>query len=121
MESILEYVRRRLKESGSDKWEEIAHAAGCAPSTPRKVVYERENPGVNTVEPLYRYFLALDTAAPTSAPAPEDASAPPAEEVGPHDRRSFDVSPPVTLPHSGFGDLDDEPRGKPHPNKSEGA
>jgi hypothetical protein len=69
MESILDYVRRRLREVGSQSWEEIAKEVGSSPVTPRKIVYERDNPGVNTVEPYYRYFQRLDKAKAKKAEA----------------------------------------------------
>lgn len=59
-ESILEYLRRRLKDVGSARWDELAKDARVNPSLPRKIAYERKNPGVNTVEGLYFYFKAVD-------------------------------------------------------------
>jgi hypothetical protein len=93
MESILDYVRRKLREAGPQQWETIARAAGCSLVSPRKIVYDRKNPGVNTIEPLYRYFQAIDLAAakkatrkPATATAP-DASATPAEHAKADERR----------------------------------
>lgn len=60
MESIKEYLRRNLREAGSARWEAIAEAAGCAKSLPRKVFYERDNPGIETVQPLLDFFHAVD-------------------------------------------------------------
>lgn len=59
-ESILEYVQRRLREVGSAQWEQVAQDAKVSKVLPRKLAYERTNPGVNTVEPLYRYFKDVD-------------------------------------------------------------
>lgn len=75
METILDYVRRRLTEVGSQRWEAIAAAAGAPKSTPRKVMYERSNPGVVTVQPLLTYFQAVDRGdiELPSAPAKEPA------------------------------------------------
>jgi hypothetical protein len=61
MEPIIDYLKRKLKEAGSARWEVIAQAAGVAKSLPRKLAYaDRENPGVNTVQPLLDYFLAVE-------------------------------------------------------------
>lgn len=60
METILDYLKRKLKEVGSAHWEEVSAAAGVSKSLPRKLAYERENPGVNTVQPLLDYFKAVD-------------------------------------------------------------
>lgn len=59
-ESILEYLQRRLKEIDSAHWEALAKAAKVKVSTPRKVAYERKNPGVNTIDGLYFYLKAVD-------------------------------------------------------------
>lgn len=59
-ETILAYLQRRLKEVGSAHWEALAEDARVGKTLPRKVVYERSNPGVNTIEPLYRYLQDVD-------------------------------------------------------------
>lgn len=59
-ESILEYLRRRLKEIGSARWDSLAADAEVNVSLPRKLAYERKNPGVNTIEGLYFYLKAVD-------------------------------------------------------------
>jgi hypothetical protein len=60
-ESIMDYLKRRLKEAGAARWEAIAEAAGVAKTLPRKLAYsDRENPGVQTVQPLLDYFQAVD-------------------------------------------------------------
>lgn len=53
---------KRLKQVGSARWEAIAEAAGVAKSLPRKIAYgDRENPGVNTIQPLLNYFNLVDS------------------------------------------------------------
>lgn len=57
MESIMDYLKRKLREAGSARWEAIAAAAGVAKTLPRKIAYEdRENPGIATIQPLLDYF-----------------------------------------------------------------
>lgn len=61
MEPIIDYLKRKLKEAGSARWEAIAEAAGIAKTLPRKIAYgDRENPGVNTIQPLKDYFEAVE-------------------------------------------------------------
>jgi len=61
METVIDYVKRRLKEFGPALWEQIAAEAGVAKTLPRKIVYgDRENPGVNTVQPLLTYLQQLE-------------------------------------------------------------
>jgi hypothetical protein len=60
MESIFNYVKRRLLDVGPPEWEAISRATGSAKSVPRKFAYERDNAHANKVEPLYRYFLLRD-------------------------------------------------------------
>jgi hypothetical protein len=62
MEPIMEYLKRRLREAGSARWEAIATECGVGKTLPRKLVYDskRENPGVQTVQPLLDYFGAVD-------------------------------------------------------------
>jgi hypothetical protein len=60
-ETILDYVKRRLREVGHSRWDAVSAAAGVASSLPRKIVYgDRANPGVQTVQPLLDYFRAVD-------------------------------------------------------------
>lgn len=84
MEPIIDYVKRRLKVHGPSLWEAIASEAGVAKTLPRKIVYgDRENPGVQTVQPLLTYLQAVesgDRKLPTPAqepaqPEPADAKA----------------------------------------------
>lgn len=62
MESILDYLKRRLNEAGASRWELIAVEAGVARSLPRKIVWDktRDNPGVQTIQPLLDFFAAVD-------------------------------------------------------------
>jgi hypothetical protein len=60
METIFNYVKRRLRDVGPPEWEEIGNETGVAMSVPRKIAYERTGVVVKTVEPLYRYFLKRD-------------------------------------------------------------
>jgi hypothetical protein len=61
MESILDYLQRKLKDAGASRWEAIAREANVAKSLPRKLAYsDRENPGVQTVQPLLDYFQAVE-------------------------------------------------------------
>lgn len=62
MESIIEYLKRKLREVGPARWELIADQAGVAKTLPRKLAYDstRENPGVQTIQPLIDYFNAVE-------------------------------------------------------------
>ena len=52
-ETILGYVRRRLREEGSTNWPEIAVLAAKPLSTLRKIAYgDRRNPRLDTIEPI---------------------------------------------------------------------
>lgn len=63
METIIQYLKRRLRDVGPGQWELIAEQAGVAKTLPRKLAYnDRENPGVQTVQPLLDYFRKLDAA-----------------------------------------------------------
>lgn len=74
MEPILLFVKRRLQEAGSARWPAIAEAAGVRPSVPRKLVYERDDARVSTVQPLADYFLRVDSGEET-LPAPQQPAA----------------------------------------------
>lgn len=55
------YLRRRLREVGAASWERIAAEAGVSPRLPAKIAYgDRENPRIQTVQPLLDYFDAVD-------------------------------------------------------------
>lgn len=57
MESIIEYLKRKLREVGASRWELIAEEAGVAKTLPRKIAYDdRDNPRVETIQPLLDYF-----------------------------------------------------------------
>ena len=73
MEPILDYLKRKLIEAGSQQWEAIAAECGIAKTLPRKIAYgDRENPGVQTVQPLVAYFQAQDQAIrPAAMKAPK--------------------------------------------------
>lgn len=61
IEPITDYLKRRLKEAGHGQFDEIASKAGVTPSFIRKFVYgSRENPRVQTVQPLLDYFADQD-------------------------------------------------------------
>lgn len=79
MESIIVYLRRRLREAGPKAWPAIADAAGVAKTLPRKIAYgDRDNPGVATIQPLLDYFHALDRRAPRGVEAPGEPAPSPA-------------------------------------------
>lgn len=60
-EPIIEQLKARLRAAGPSRWEPIALEAGVAKSLPRKLVYgDRENPGVNTIQPLLTFFAEVD-------------------------------------------------------------
>jgi hypothetical protein len=57
MENVIDYLKRKLREVGPSRWEAIAMECGVAKTLPRKLAYgDRENPGVQTVQPLLDYF-----------------------------------------------------------------
>jgi hypothetical protein len=61
MEPIIDYLKRKLKEAGPARWEAIAAEAGVAKSLPRKLAYDdRENPGVQTIQPLIDFFQRVE-------------------------------------------------------------
>lgn len=53
-----------MLEVGPPEWESIRAIAGGAKSVPRKLAYDRENAGIRTLEPYYRYFLLRDYGLP---------------------------------------------------------
>lgn len=60
-EPICDYLKRRLKDAGAARFDEIAAEAGVTPSFIRKFVYgSRENPRVQTIQPLLDHFAKLD-------------------------------------------------------------
>lgn len=57
------FLKRRLKQSGAHQWHSIAAACGIAKTLPRKIAYgDRENPGIQNVQPLLDYYHAQDAA-----------------------------------------------------------
>lgn len=61
IEPISDQLKRRLREAGASKFEAIADHTGVAVSFIRKFVYgSRENPRLQTVQPLVDFFGAVD-------------------------------------------------------------
>lgn len=61
MEPIIGYLRRKLREVGPARWELIAKECGVSTALPRKIAYgDRDNPGVNTIQPLIDFFDAVE-------------------------------------------------------------
>lgn len=61
VEPILEHLKRKLRGAGIARWELIAAECGVAKTLPRKIVYgDRENPGVQTIQPLLTYFSEVE-------------------------------------------------------------
>ena len=61
MEPIIDYLKRKLKDAGPGRWEAIAAECGVAKTLPRKIAYDdRDNPGVQTIQPLLDFFLSMD-------------------------------------------------------------
>lgn len=60
-EPITDYLKRRLREAGANRFDAIAEQTGVTGSFIRKFVYgSRENPRVQTVQPLIDFFAAVD-------------------------------------------------------------
>lgn len=60
-EPITDYLKRRLKEAGANRFDAIAEKTGVTGSFIRKFAYgSRENPRVQTVQPLIDFFAAVD-------------------------------------------------------------
>ena len=78
MPNIFDTLLLRLRAIPTSKLEEIALAAGVSKSLPRKLIYgERENPGVNTIQPLLDYFARIDAHASKRTRPAKPASAQP--------------------------------------------
>lgn len=71
IESITDYLKRRLREAGASSFDAIASRAttlaglseedSVRTSFIRKFVYgSRENPRIQTIQPLLDYFAAVD-------------------------------------------------------------
>lgn len=75
VESITDYLKRRLRDAGAARFEAIAEEAGVADSFIRKFVYGgRENPRIQTIQPLLDYFASVDRGE-RELPASEKAGA----------------------------------------------
>lgn len=62
IEPITIYLKRKLKEEGAGRFEAIAAETGVNASFIRKFFYgSRENPRVQTVQPLIDYFQGMDS------------------------------------------------------------
>ena len=61
IEPITIYLKRKLKDAGAARFDAIAEAAGVNASFIRKFFYgSRENPRVQTIQPLIDYFRAIE-------------------------------------------------------------
>jgi hypothetical protein len=61
-ESVKDYLYRRLKEVGAGRFDAIAQETGVALSFIRKFVYgSRENPRIDTIQPLLHFFSDVDS------------------------------------------------------------
>ena len=57
----MEYLKRNLRNAGSARWDAIAAKTGVAKSLPRKIAFsDRNNPGVQTIQPLVDFFQSVD-------------------------------------------------------------
>lgn len=75
MESIMDYLKRKLREAGAARWEAIAAEAGVTKSLPRKIAYDdKDNPGVAKIQPLLDYFSQVERGE-RELPNPEKAGA----------------------------------------------
>lgn len=74
-EPITDYLKRRLREAGASRFDAIAERTGVTGSFIRKFVYgSRENPRVQTVQPLIDFFASVDRGE-EDLPAPTKAEA----------------------------------------------
>jgi len=61
IESVKDYLHRKLKEAGAARFDAIAAETGVAVSFIRKFVYgSRDNPRIETVQPLLSLFAAVE-------------------------------------------------------------
>lgn len=74
----MDYLKRQLRDAGPARWEPIAIECGVAKTLPRKIAYDdRDNPGVQTVQPLVTFFQEVERGArslPAPLPKPEPAT-----------------------------------------------
>jgi hypothetical protein len=80
METILDYVKRKLREAGPKRWPAIAAIAGSNVHAMRKIAYnDADNPGLSTVQPLVTFFQEVDAGKrelpPQAEPEPKPAQA----------------------------------------------
>ena len=60
-ESVKDYLYRRLKDVGANRFGAISEETGVALSFIRKFVYgSRENPRIETIQPLLNFFSEVD-------------------------------------------------------------
>jgi len=80
MEPIVEYLQRHLRAAGPRRFDAIATATGVSPSLLPKLAYGmRDNPRVQTVQPLLDYFSSLERGEielPEQVASPDDRQAP---------------------------------------------
>lgn len=68
-ESILGYVKRRLREEGTENWPTIATEAGKPISVLRKIAYgDKKNPRIDTIEPIAVTLRSRETTPGAAAP-----------------------------------------------------
>ena len=61
IEPIREYIKRRLTEVGTAQFQAVASDSGVNVNFIRKFFYGcRENPRIQSIEPLLNYFEAID-------------------------------------------------------------
>jgi predicted transcriptional regulator len=73
IEPITEYLKRRLREAGAARFDAIADATGVTRSFIPKFVYgSRENPRVQTIQPLLDFFQQVDAGERELPPASND-------------------------------------------------
>lgn len=61
MESIVIYLRRKLREAGASRFDAIARETGVTPSFIPKFVYNsRDNPRIQTIQPLLDLFEGIE-------------------------------------------------------------
>ena len=69
MEPVIDYLKRHLRSAGHHSWPAIAAAVSDGMPEDRRIGYsllrkiaygDRDNPGVQTVQPLLDYFGAIE-------------------------------------------------------------
>lgn len=84
MEPVIEYLRRKLKEAGAASWPAIAETVSkdlteerkIGSALLRKIAYgDRDNPGVQTIQPLLDYFADVERGERTLPPETEPTQA----------------------------------------------